>query len=71
MKFRPDRKPPSRPEAPLLALSAQEVGAMIAAGEIVEMDPGIAEALGACADECADAEEALEAMGDPAEWGDA
>lgn len=53
------------------AETPEEVGRLLLEpGAIVEMDPGTAEACGACADDCTDWEEAFEAAGDPFEFGD-
>jgi len=59
-------------EAPPLrrAKTPEEAGQLLMAGAVVEVDPETAEACGAFEDDCIDAAEAFEAMGDPAEFGD-
>ena len=53
------------------AETAADVGRLLLEpGVIVETDPATAEACGACADDCTDFEDALEASGDPFEFGD-
>ncbi len=53
------------------AETAAEVGRLLLEpGTIVEMDRATAEACGACPDDCTDFEDALEAVGDPFEFGD-
>lgn len=52
------------------AATAEEAGRLLAAGEVVEVAPELAEALGAVRDDCIDADEAFAARGDPAEFGD-
>ena len=52
------------------AASAEEVGVLLEPGVVVEMDPETAAACGACADDNIDPEDAFEAAGDPAEFGD-
>ena len=52
------------------AETPEEVGRLLMAGAVVEMDPETAAAVGACADDCIDPEDAFAAAGDPAEFGD-
>ena len=68
------RRKNSGPPAPSLAegtlvraKSADEVGALIAQGAVVEVDPAIAEDCGAFRDDFLDAEEALEEIVRPVE----
>ena len=70
---RPDRiarAPGGRP-APLVRVSrAGDVGRAVRPGVIVEVEPEAAEACGAWAEDCIDAEEAFDAAEDPADFGD-
>lgn len=52
------------------ARTPEEVGRLLMAGAVVEMDPETAAAVGACADDCIDFEDAFAAAADPAEFGD-
>ena len=52
------------------AETPEEVGRLLLEpGTVIEMDRATAEACGACQDDCIDAEEALEAAGDPCDFG--
>ena len=64
-------EPRGSAEAPLRrAATAEEVDLLLEPGVIVEVSPEVARALGACRDDCIDAEEAFAASGDPCEYGD-
>lgn len=58
-------------EVPVLrAATPEEVGRLLLEpGTVIETDRATAEACGACQDDCIDAEEALEAAGDPFDFG--
>ncbi len=52
------------------AESPEEVGRLLLEpGTVIEMDRATAEACGACQDDCIDPAEALEAAGDPFDFG--
>ena len=70
---RPDgiARAPGGRRAPLVRVARkEEVGRALRPGVIVEVDPAVAAACGAWAEDCIDAAEAFEAAEDPAAFGD-